>query len=104
MTDAKSCCRMICESYLIDGIKTSSYIQKQPFTDSLRNSYYQKYCKIHRKISAMEFFLFFNKVADLDLQHFTEKRVSLQIYSCELSDASKNIFFTECLRATASVY
>ena len=40
----------------------------------------------------MEFFLFFNKVTDLDLQHFTEKRVSLQIYSCELSDASKNIF------------
>lgn len=52
----------------------------------------------------MEFFLFFNKVADLDLQHFTEKMVSLQIYSCELSDASKNNFFTECLRATASVY
>ena len=52
----------------------------------------------------MEFFLFFNKVTDLDLQHFTEKRVSLQIYSCELSDASKNIFFTECLRATAFVY
>ena len=43
--------------------------------------------------------LFFNKIAG----NFIKKESLAQVFSCEFCEISKNIFFTEHLRTTASV-
>ena len=45
----------------------------------------------------LKFFL--NKVASLN---FVKKETLAQVFSCEVCEVSKNTFFTEHLRATAS--
>ena len=48
--------------------------------------------------------LFFNKVAGLrhEACNFVKKKTLAQVLSCEFCEISKNTFFTEHLRATAS--
>ena len=46
--------------------------------------------------------LFFNKVARAAC-NFIKKETVAQVFSCEFSEISKNTFFTEHLRTTASV-
>ena len=46
--------------------------------------------------------LFFNKVAGSACS-FIKKETLAQVFSCEFSEISKNIFFTEHVWATASV-
>ena len=43
--------------------------------------------------------LFFNKVAG----NFIKKEALAQVFSCEFSEISKNTFFKEHLRTTASI-
>ena len=44
---------------------------------------------------------FFNKVAGLAC-NFIKKKTLTQVFSCEFCEISKNIYFTEHLRTTAS--
>ena len=47
--------------------------------------------------------LFFNKVAGLETCNFIKRETLAQVFSCEYCGISKNTFFIEHLRATASV-
>ena len=69
------------------------YLQKQPRKGILRN--FTKFTGKHLCQS-----LFFNKVAG---RNFIKKEALAQVFPCEFSKISKNTFFTEHLRATASV-
>ena len=46
---------------------------------------------------------FFKKWKKPDACNFIKKETLAQVFSCELCEISKNTFFTEHLRATASV-
>ena len=48
--------------------------------------------------------LFFNKVASLRPATLLKKKTLVQMFTCEFCETSKNIFFTEHLWATASVF
>ena len=45
---------------------------------------------------------FFNKIADLWLANFIKKEALAQVFSFDFCEISKNTFFTEHLRTTAS--
>ena len=47
--------------------------------------------------------LFFNKVAGLRSATLLKKEILTQVFSCEFFKISKDTFFTEQLRTTASV-
>ena len=46
--------------------------------------------------------LFFNKVASLRPATLLKKKTPAEVFSCEFCEISKNTFFTEHLRTTAS--
>ena len=63
-------------------------VQKQPPEVLYKTRCSEKFHKIHRKTPVPK---------------FIKKETLAQVFSCEFCEISKNIFFTEHLRATASV-
>ena len=66
---------------------------------SVKNGVFRNFTKFAGKKLVPE--SFFNKVAGL--RQFIKKETLVQVFSCEFCKISKNTFFTEHLRATASV-
>ena len=69
--------------------------QKQSFAVVLQNSWSLKLRKFHRKAPVIE--PFFNKVTELGLQLYQTETLT-QVFSCEICEILKNIFFTEHLQ------
>ena len=99
-----------------------THIQSQALSHILyRKTYYHLYRSSHRRCSVRKSVLrnfakstgkylcqsfFFNKIEGLspDACNFIKKEILAQVLSCEFPEISKNTFFTEHLRKTASAF
>ena len=78
------------------------YIQKQPLEVFCKKGVLKNFAKLTGKHLCQS--LFFNKVADPRLATFLKKRLWNRYFSVSFAKISRTLFFTEHVRATASVH